>query len=511
MGERVVVIGAGAVGVNASLFLRSKGFFVELIDSANNILCGAPLTCFINHGDGLEYYKRREKQTGEDCIDGSIVKSLIYPMAALTTNVCSYNNPIRFMLSEKTAQQERAALSGFYRNAEHMRTYFSNRFHTVMRSRGWETETAGRFLLRDPNSFARRLNKNDYSDIDNVAGGYAGSSVGVNMPHYYAALCALLRQMQVRLRLGATVTCIERVASKRYTVHLSGDSIDADHVLLTAGHHIPLLVSMAKGFSFRQNLVNGMYFLNSMTLIHLPPLSNGSILSEVKRINFTLQQEHGSMYACVVPPTETEPGIAATYFPSNKGNQLFEVTFSSKRDLAPPPFWDSIETLDNDHPRVKRVLEQARRFYRTLRVEGVEVCRTICRPVFNTATKASSEGKDRRVRRISRKPIITSQDGLVSAWSSPKWTNAELVGLMATDYVCRKSRTQTPLLRCSRNPAQLDAIRITEKLNFLDVRMHIEDAIEYAKLQGLPLRIVDRTLPQFRNEPAQGDAGDALG
>ena len=498
----VVIIGSGAVGVNAALFLGKLGLDVELIDSAPDILQGAPQASFINHGDGFEYYKLGHRRTGEYCIDGSIVKGLIYPLAALQTSVTSRDNPIRFLLAEKAVNENGLTLRGFNENAEHMCRHFTRQFEAVKAARGLSDDDAEKLFLRHPRYFWRRLRRDEYADTSNVAGGCAGSSFGINMPHYYALLKAALRQLRVPLHLGVGTEAIERRRGG-YVVHAGGKSFTAGQILLTSSHQIPRLVSKIRGASCAPH-APGTYYLNSITFLKLPATRDAERLAHARRINFTLQQEHGSMYACVVAPTETEDGLAATYYPSPRGSQLRSIS-SAPDDKTPlHAEWDRlIETgLPNDHPNVSKTFEQACSLYPFLR-DYAEVSATICRSVFNTATLDNNGGLDRRVREIAGPVNNITDDGRVTAWTAPKWTNAELTALMAADYVCGLSsmRRTSAGPACRFGPTGLDVVEIARRVQFFDVKMNPSDAYLYAARQGVPHRVVNAGLPQFAPQP----------
>jgi hypothetical protein len=113
MKNKITIIGAGSVGANAALFLDKLGFDVTLIESADDILDGAPQATFITHGDGFEYHKAGHQKTGESCIDGAITKQLLYPARAFQTGVCNAGNPIRFMVSNESLGKDGLTLDSF--------------------------------------------------------------------------------------------------------------------------------------------------------------------------------------------------------------------------------------------------------------------------------------------------------------------------------------------------------------------------------------------------------------
>lgn len=494
----VVIIGAGAVGVNAALFLEKIGFSVELIDSAADILQGAPLVSFINHGDGFEYYKPGHQRTGEYCVDGSMVKGLIYPLPVIRTSICSADNPIRFLISSESVTRNNISLEGFYSNAQHMHAYFKRQYAAVKRARGWSDQDAEKAFLRTPDSFWRKLEGSDFADINNVVGGCAGSSFGINMPQYYALLKAAMRKSGISFYPGSRVEAIEKDRDE-YVVYTGGNRFKSKHVLLTSGHSIPTLVTKIRGVSTIPPAA-GVYYLNAMVLLRLPATKSQKRLADLRHIDFTLQQEHGAMYACVVAPTATDDGCGAIYYPSCRGSQMFNHAFDPDHSSPLPLRWDELiaHGLRPDDARVQRIFEQACRLYPFLR-DYAEVYKIACRPVFNAATAESDHGADRRVREIAAPVSAITSDGQITSWTSPKWTNAELVALMATDYVSCALRGQALSKRgeAQFGPTGLDVTSICEEISFFDLHMDAKDALRYAERQGILSSVVDTTLPQF--------------
>ena len=208
------------------------------------------------------------------------------------------------------------------------------------------------------------------------------------------------------------------------------------------------------------------------------------------------------MFACIVPPSPTEEGFAATYYPSPQGSQLRQHRFDPAAPAAPPADWDDLVTtgLQPDDENVQRTFRQAKRLYPFL--DGyAEVSHTICRTVFNAATHDSDHGNDRRVREIPTGGRAITSDGMVTAWTAPKWTNAELVALMATDEIASAvgMRSFTERKGNKLGPLRFDVAAISRQLNFHKTRMNAGDALSYAKRQKIPSRIVELTLPHFAN------------
>lgn len=494
----VVIAGAGAVGVNAALFLSRLGFEVVLMDPAGTILDGAPRVCFINHGDGFEYYKPRHHRTGQYCIDGALTKALLYPIEAFATRVCDAAHPIRFLVSHGSVEAGEVTLRRFFANAEWMRAHFRHQFESIGRARAWTDAEVERRLLRNPGSFASRLERSEFDDVPGVAGGYAGSSFGINMPQYYAFLTAALRGSGVTWQPGTEPLAIER-AGAGYRLETNRGSMTASDVLLVAGHRIPILASRVRGLDVSPPAA-GTYYLNSMTFLRLPATGDPVRLERVSRINFTLQQEHGAMFSCVVAPTAARDGFAAIYYPSSDGSQLRQHVFDPAEPSSPPEEWQALvrDGLPNEDERVRTTFARVCAVYPFLR-DYAELSHTLCRTVFNAATRDSNLGTDRRVREIPAGGTALVADGSVTSWAAPKWTNAELVALMAADYVSRRltGHGLPNAGATSFGPAALDVAEIARTLDFPHVRMRTEDALGYARTSRIPESIVDPSLPQF--------------
>lgn len=501
MKNKITIIGAGSVGVNAALFLDKMGFDVTLLESADDILEGAPQATFITHGDGFEYHKVGHQKTGEYCIDGAITKQLLYPARAFQSGVCSADNPIRFMVSENSVKKDGLTLDSFNANAEHMRLHFQKRYDGISAERG--EEAAKRLLMRTPETFARPLPAQEYAECTHIVGGYAGSSTGINMAHYYAFLKAALRASDVKTKFEQGIDSIEKHGDG-YTIKTStGDQVESDFILLAAGHHTPEIAEKIAGAN---TSAEGTYYLNTMTFLKLPATTDKEKIKQVSHINFTLQQEGGCMFACVVPPTEKEDGLAVVYYPSEKGSQFARHVFDQDNHTPPPKEWDDYikNGLPDNHPNVQAIMKQAERLYPFLKGYAV-VDKTICRTVFNAATQESDKGLDRRVRNIIGADVLTD-DNRVVAYRSPKWTNAELVALMAADHAMQELRgTYLPSDRKHGfGPTHLDVEKITESFHFKDVKMDVQDALNYVKKHGLPERLVQSDIQQSVVRPEHG-------
>jgi hypothetical protein len=316
MNSRVLVIGAGSVGSNASIFLASLGYDVTLLDAASDILTGAPQVTFINHGDGFEYFKPEHTKTGEYCIEGSLTKALFYPFSALTTGICSADNPIRFLVASGAVNARRISSEEFSNNVGHMQRHYSRMYSALARSARFSDTEAERVFLRHPDTFMRLLSKNEYEDVQDIIAGAYGVGFGINMPHYYALLKSALCQQQVECQFGVSIDSITKMADGGYEVRANGRAWTANHILICCSHHIPQLTDKIHGESLTRDFP-GTYYLNCMTFLRLPATKIEERLRLSRKITFTLMEEYGGMLASVVPPTPEEDGLAAIYHPAS--------------------------------------------------------------------------------------------------------------------------------------------------------------------------------------------------
>ncbi len=496
----VLVIGAGSVGVNSAVILRSLGLKVSIVEANHDILQGAPQVTFINHADGFEYFKPEHTRTGEYCVEGSLAKALLYPLSSLTTGICYESNPIRFMVAKGAVDTGPITQKDFMLNAVHLRDHYGGKLRALSDSAGLSAEEASEIFVRAPHSFMRPVEEAEFSDMDGVVAGAYGVGFGINMPHYYALLRAALREKGVACHLGVKVESIRKVAESRYEVHGNGQIWEADHVLVCSSHHIPELVSNIEAEAVRAEFP-GTYYLNCMVFLRLPKTDDSETMRLTRKITFTLMEKHGCMFAPIVPPTPEEDGLAAVYYPHEDGSQLKKHVCLAGEISRPPEEWDNIirDGLPPEHKNVQKCLEQACRLHPFLRGYA-KIRNAVCRTVFNIGVPGSDCGQDRRVRELSPNFHALTQDGRVSGWTGPKWTNAELTALMAVDYVLQQSGME-PLPKCDKagcGPTKLDVGKISRMFNFRDLKADVEDAKHYARMARLPERIVQEDLPLFQ-------------
>jgi len=488
---RHIVIGAGSVGVNLALFLDAWGFDVDLIESGNDILLGAPQASFINHGDGFEYYKPGHRRTGEYCIDGSLVKALIYPLEVLRTDVCSSDNPIRYLVAEGAVRTKRVSKGGFISNAEYMMRHYATKFYALKSAAGMTDTEALETFICPPDKFMKPLARSEFSDVQGAVAGVHGSGFGINMPNYYALLKAALLQSRVSCHFGVKVDGIAKVERNEYEVRAGSNTWRGEQVLICSSHHIPELAGKIQG-SLLSNDFPGTYYLNSMTFVKLPATTDRQKLHLSRHINFTLIEKYGCMFACIVPPSETEDGLAAIYFPDPTGSQRAFHVCKRGEASRPPSHWDALieNGLPNSDANVVATFNQACQLYPFL-IDYAQVTNSVCRTAFNIGVRGSNNGTDRRVRELSPGRHAVTSDKQVSAWTAPKWTNAELTALMALDYSLQVSGRE-PLPKASLSgcgPTQIDVAKIRNRFSFQQLKPDQETAMHYARLAGFPERI----------------------
>lgn len=478
----VIVIGAGAVGTNTAIFLDRLGFDVILTDTAPRILQGGTRASFLNHGDGLEYFRHDNSVTGKECIDGSLVKGLIYPMDCFKTDVCDAYG-VRFLVAKKSETQ--VDLDRFHENAVEMQKHFTKQFDRIKKAYSFTDDEMQPRFLRRPEDFQRVLQPDDYDDMvpGTVVGGCAGSSFGIRMGAYYAMLRTALDESRVRFIGAAPVEHIEK-AGQWYRIRTSRGTFTTRDIVISAGHRSFSIASMVPDGGLP--LFSGSYHLRAMTIVRLPKERTDKY-EQASRITFTLQGEHGGMYACFRPPTPEKDGLAALYWPSTKGSHVKSHAFESRFPSAPPEDWDAVMRDDHppDDPRGVEILKHAATLYRVLEDDYAQISHTIYRTVFSVGRTDDQFGADLNVRFMQHRDWNVTNDERVTLWLSPKWTNAELVALTAARHVYRSLQGRTI-------PAEKplyfgpDRIDVPAQLHFQHLRNArlARYALEYEKLEG---------------------------
>ena len=507
--EPIVIVGAGSTGLNAALMLDKLGHKVTLIDIAPHLLAGAPMDTYILHGDGFEYHHPSHQKTGEYCIDGTLAKRLIYPRKVYQTQICNIShNPIRFFVSENSAapdmqENSHVPVESFENNVIHMKNHFTKRYEQTKETYKLTDAETDYLLGRNPDSFAHKLQ--EFSGVDNVVLGYAGSSKGINMPQYYAYLKAAVRESNIRTIFNNTIEAVEERSPGKYTITTTdGEKINTGYVMLAASHGNP---ELTEKFTGAKPKTSGTYYLNTMLYVRLPKTGDKKKIDDATKINFILQQENGCAYTCLVPPSAEQEGTAIIYYPSEKGNQVEKHVYDANNPKKPPSEWENIikDGLDISSSRVQNIMDQACKFYPFLK-DYAKPYQAVCRTVFNAASPDSTDGLDRRVRDIPATDEIKKN---VISVHAPKWTNAELVALTATDHIlkCLGAKELPKHKDLGYGPSRLDILEISKTLNFQNVKdIKYSDAQEYAKWQGLPEVFVQQNLlTLITNKIIEGD------
>ena len=359
------------------------------------------MTTFINHGDGFEYFKKGHYQTGKLCIDGSIAKALLIPIKEFRNENLSTSSHVRFFLSSLTCDEENISVSDFAQNVRAMAEHFTQKFNFLAQEPTHDKQSIEFLLGRSPDGFYRELDSKLISkQIQGVVAGYEGSSFGVSMANYYAYQCAMLNRLRIKCICDANIESIERSRDNVYSVEVNGTKFSCSHVFLCSSHNAIRHAKLIRGAG-EIRACRGVFFLNSMTFITLPATADLHIRQAAENINFTLQQSSGCMFACIVPPTETDQGLAAIYYPSTDGSQIDGFVVDSPRQEVPAEWQGYLaDGLALNDTNVERTLWQASKVYPFLKNYGV-LHSVKCRTVFNQSTVNNINGEDRRVRDLS--------------------------------------------------------------------------------------------------------------
>jgi hypothetical protein len=151
----------------------------------------------------------------------------------------------------------------------------------------------------------------------------------------------------------------------------------------------------------------GTYFMNFMLHVPLLATEDPNVRRMMANVNFTLKDENGGMFACIIPPTATEEGMAAIFSPGDTCNYLM-----SCRDPNLPASWDRITLNAGNFGFKKRIQNIAKRichvnpFLRESMTHAIELPqpRPIIGTTFNPRIRSSEEGRpfeeDRSLRRM---------------------------------------------------------------------------------------------------------------
>lgn len=461
----VVIVGAGEVGVTTALLMCKMAeeglipgqFQITLLESESDILQGASRAVNIHHETGFEYLKAGHVRTGIDCVLGALTKRLCFDLRPMETHV-----PVRFLMSTDTIERGIATFAEFKANVDYMRTIYLEARDAIASRRRWSEAEADRLLGNKSQTFGLEVPANETAELSRIAGGFYSPGGGVDIDYDSAlkksALDHYSRNGYVRLACDQAVDSITKT-NNGYAVRGPGLELIADLLLFTSAHNNPYLSSLVTG---SRSGHPGIYHLNAMLYLKIKPIADRELRARVSKVNFILQGEGGCMYACRRPPTATQAGVAAVYFPSENGSQI------EKHD-RPPEHWqawvrhglpDALRTA-----RETRILQQLFRFHPFLE-PYVEPTNMLVRTVFNPVVPDNPSGHDRRVREIVD-PAPICPDGKVLAVTSPKWTNVELTALSTIDIIVQRlggaglKKSDTGW-----GPRKLDIEEITRTANF---------------------------------------------
>jgi glycine/D-amino acid oxidase-like deaminating enzyme len=512
MPRQIVIIGAGEVGVTVSKFLcdlRSvhhdiSDIRIVLIDSSNEQEGGKSASC-VSHETGYEYFREGHEATGRTCVEGAVAKRLLFPAMFHQSGV-----PTRFLVSQGSSRDpdlaKRISFGAFKANAEAMRTYYSGLYSHIKFAMGWSDADARLQLGHSAVEFGRELLPDEYSDVSNVIGGYRSAGGTVNMALDYAIKRAALDQAEgAGVLKRFTNTRVRQIASanSRHIVSTDCGDFVADFVVCCAAEAVPSLATMCGASGPR-----GTYALNAILYVELPPTSDCDMIRKLSQVNFVLQGEHGCMYACILAPTTTDKGVAAIYFPSERGSQLDLFVYPRDGHVA-PGWWTNVIRSgrpDDYDARLSRILQQAYKFNPFLRcyLANGDRCegavRMVARTVFNPEVPDNPNGEDRRVRQMLP-PFPLVRDGTIVSVSSPKWTNVELASLNVVQYILERiGGTSLP-----RNeewgigPLKLDIGAISKNLHFRQIRFPKRYVSDYVARMKFPVHLVPDTHECYQN------------
>jgi hypothetical protein len=474
--KNVVIVGAGQLGVTFCLFFKrwlewsgKQTIKVTLIDQAPEILTGSSTATWIDHATGFEYFNRGEAETGFTCIQGSILKRLLLPGGLLDLPFSIRN---RFFVSKKSHEIGTVTFGGFIEAAQLARQKYQSLYDAVK-----DDEEAGKSLAK-PEKFFSRLPEEEYFGVDpGVIEGAVKSAGGVaNVPMEVAFKRSAFREIGnniVEWVPNASISHIEeRAGDVRLTVEKQSgaSSIDADYVYFCAAHGNYDYAKLV------QKDLAGEFSLNFMVHAHLPPTADRTLQDNLASVNFVLQGKHGGMYACILPPTDLEPGLAAMFAPGNEASYIDEsATKDSLKD------WNTkIKTSDFESrkEKIQAVLERMYEINPFLESYLANVPhekhKVAVGSVFN------SQRGNRAVRRLGP-PVPLTSSGRMLSMTSPKWTTSELAALTLLHEI---------LSKCSPNAF---FTQLGEDKGFGPYNLDVLSRIAELKLENKPF---DRNLAQ---------------
>jgi hypothetical protein len=318
-----------------------------------------------------------------------------------------------------------------------------------------------------------------------------------------AALQRVQSRGTIRQIMNASVVAIDenrRGVVVKAEVLDSGRSrlhcVNADYVIFCAAHGNEKLARLVGAHS-----PTGMYFLNFMLHVSLPPCETKE-QRYMASVNFVLQGSDGGMYACVVPPTDSEPGLAAMFAPGFDGSYI-----SKSRANKSLSGWDEIIAsglFSRREEKISAVISRISRLNPFLRQYMADVPLESHRVTIGSGF--NPDPHDRRVRRLAEPAPLTG-NRRAFAMTSPKWTTSELAGLTMLQHVMRMAAPKAVLPVADSGsgfgPFDLDLLAVVPEFSITDVRVDRAVAESYLASVGLPHRVLPKTHRLFSDDSIQ--------
>lgn len=531
--KHVIVIGAGQLGVAFVMLLhrlqvsgwKMPRITVTLVDRRPDILGGASRASWIAHDTGSEYFRSGYYLAARACMQGGILKRLLVPPDAFEMDP---HIDTRFFVSADSSTAPREAkysvpLKKFKVGVSSARLYYES-LHALLEG---ECGRAAVASLHHPRDFARRLDDSDYHGVSEVArkGGWQVCGGPANMAVEYAYKWAALR---IAKASGVLRDLVLRCSIKARS-DLVSVADEADLVVCTSGHG-----NFALGEQVGAPQQVGAHFLNYMLHAELPATQSEELRRKLSQVNFVLQGSRGGMYACILPPTADETGLAALYAPGDPGkkgpsNVFRFMNAGGAKDAdsfmgasnegsvtggdgftRTPELWD--EVIDEpralgDRYECERLLTRLVAFNPFLEEYLTDSARMwpVPGPVFNPGRG----GGDTRTRGLA-KPAVSgpSKSSRVITMSTPKWTTVELAALTLLHAVLvelggcglptltgvdawEASELGTYKRAHGCGPYGIDVMSLLPYLRSDVTSVWRVDAVYYARKNRLPVRLAD--------------------
>lgn len=467
--KNITIIGAGALGTSLSSILATQGVKVRLITNDSTILTGATTAAKYFHPTATEYPKQNHFTTGKSVVQGAMAQLALYGPGFLHDR----DKKGRFWVS-KDSSNSNLPVNVFRENVAAMHEYYAELHNGFVQSSWQNSDIEGVFY--DPNCFSSDVNSQDFG-VANVVEGVETPSSTLDMAAFYAQQKEVLNQLEIYPDFNSEISEIRKIG-RMYEVKLNtGEAISSDAVVLAAGYHNLKLTELIKG---PLPLPVGKWFLNGILQVKLPPTDNDDLIRFYNGTNFTLQQEHGCMFACTKIPSKTASGEAFIYYPSEQGSQIM---IHDSKNGFPESFDKVIKEglpVSVETAYINRILDQANKFYPF--ISEATPIKMVYRAVFSPATKTNSLGLDRRERVFSRNSI--TEDGLVIASTAPKFTNSGLKAMLDAQYLLHMLNLSSFPTQ-NNDPFDLNIPLITSTIHFRDVEGNPTDKTAYLQNNGL--------------------------